>query len=176
MGLFDWLKKKPADGPAITEADPGDEIRDNVRNCSYDAIIELKLDRKQPASELVQAVNDHIHQWQKDGQKAPDSPLDHEPLIYGSLWGEQLVRTLNWEWVNVTFHEHGDTSALGVVSPDRSLAIYPCHFIFGCMANHAPVTIMLSYNMLIDGSSIPTLPPGGYENVMDGVQHIVPPE
>tara|TARA_R110002072_G_scaffold302970_1_gene490468 strand:+ start:362 stop:616 length:255 start_codon:yes stop_codon:yes gene_type:complete len=83
---------------------------------------------------------------------------------------------LNWEWVNVIYEKNGTPyKMVAVVSPGREMMICPFHFVFDCMANHAPVTIALSYNMLVDGSEIPQLPPYGYENVMARVHHIVPP-
>ena len=79
-----------------------------------------------------------------------------------------------WQWASVTFHDFEGSQAAGVFSPDRALAIYPFHFVYGCMENGAPVTILLSYNMLVDGTRIPALPKRGYENVMDNVRHVVP--
>ena len=178
MGLFDRFKKKQrsGDSPAITERPLESDMLHNIRGCARDCATELNLDTEalSPA-ELVKAVNDHLHNWQKQSLPAPESPFKHEPLILGSLWAEQLVATLKWEWVMVVFHEHGDSEAVAVVSPNREMMICPFHFVFGCMANHAPVTIALSYNMLVEGSGIPPLPPNGYENVMDKVHHIVPP-
>jgi len=175
VGLFDRFKKaKPKQGTSERPLD--DEMLNNIRGCAKDCAIELELDTSALSpNELVQAVNDHLRDWQKKSLPAPDSPFKQEPLILGSLWAEQLVATLSWEWVMVVFHEHGDSEAVAVVSPNREMMICPFHFVFGCMANHAPVTILLSYNMLVDGSGIPQLPPNGYENVMDKVQHIVPP-
>ena len=178
MGLFDRFKKKPksGDSPAISERPLDSDMLHNIRGCARDCATELNLDTQTlTPAELVTAVNDHLRDWQKQSLPAPESPFKHEPLILGSLWAEQLVKTLNWEWVMVVFHEHGHSEAVAVVSPNREMMICPFHFVFGCMANHAPVTIALSYNMLVDGSGIPSLPPNSYENVMDKVHHIVPP-
>ncbi|MFX1398075.1 MAG: hypothetical protein ACFFAS_13645 [Promethearchaeota archaeon] len=95
-------------------------------------------------------------------------------LPLGCLWGEQLVRELNWEWAEVIQHDHEDLKIVGVFSEDRSLAIYPFHFVHGCIENKATVTIALAYNMLKEGSSIPKLPSKGYENVMDHINYIIP--
>jgi hypothetical protein len=91
------------------------------------------------------------------------------------LWGEQLVREFGWEWSAVTFHDHNDSKAIGVFTRDRSLAIYPWHFIVGCLENNATVTILLAFNMLVAGT-IPPQEPNGYLNLMDHVIHIIPPE
>ena len=154
------------------EIDAG--MLENIRGCAGDAAAMLGLDlAKQPSTEIVEAVDSFVHNWQK-GSREEVSEDDDLSLTLGSLWGEQMVKELGWEWAGVTFHEHGDAKAVGVFSADRSLAIYPFHFVYGCLENDAPVTIMLAFNMLRDGSKIPSLPPGGYENVMENVHHIVP--
>ncbi len=108
-------------------------------------------------------------------EEFPDGGDDDEPAYtFGSLWGTQLVRQLGWEWGWVTFHDHGDTRAIGVFSPDRALAIYPFHFVHGCLRRNTPVTILLAFDILVDGKRVPRLPPGGYENVMDNVHHAEP--
>ena len=121
MGLFDRFKKnrKPAgDSPAITERPVGDENLHNIRGCARDCAAELGLDMDALSPEqLVSAVNDHIRDWQKQSLTPPESPFKHEPLILGSLWGEQLVATLNWEWVMAvcgnaeTMHEHAHNAS-----------------------------------------------------------------
>jgi hypothetical protein len=172
MGLFDRSKRKSS--APITEDAVDAELLDNIQACAGDALQMLGLDpATTSAAKIVEAVDEFVHNWQK-GKRPPVDPDDDLSLTLGSLWGEQLVKTLGWQWTGVTFHEHGDTNAVGVVSPDRSLAIYPFHFVYGCMENNATVTIMLSYNMLMDRSRIPALPAGGFENVMDNVHHIIP--
>jgi hypothetical protein len=128
--------------------------------------------RQADARTVLEAVNNFVVKWQKGEQ-----PTDLADARYslGAVWGEQLAATLGWEWAGVTFHEHGDSQAVGIFSPDRSLAIYPFHFLLGCLKDpHVPVTILLSFNMLTEGK-VPKMPPKGYQNVMDGVRHIVPP-
>jgi hypothetical protein len=126
------------------------------------------------AETIVRAVNDCVREIQKGcGPEFPDG--ERVDLLLGCLWGSQLVKELNWEWVNVVFHDHGDSEAVGIVSPNRELAIYPFHFVYGCIENNATVTILLAYNML-KGGRVPVLPPRSYENVMDHVHHIVPPD
>jgi hypothetical protein len=72
------------------------------------------------------------------------------------------------------FHDRGDAEAVGVFSRDRSLAIYPFHFVFSCLEERAPVTILLAFQILSEGTRVPKLPAGGYENVMDNVHHSPP--
>lgn len=63
---------------------------------------------------------------------------------------------------------------MAVVSPDRSLIIYPLSFVAQCLEDpDTDCTILLSYNML-DAGNISGMPANGYLSVMDGVHRLVP--
>lgn len=159
--------------PQISESEVSSEQAGLIPQVARSAAEFLEIDLQTAAPEaIVEAVDDFVHRLQREQVAAPED--EEVEIFFGCLWGEQLVREFGWEWANVTFHEHGDVKAIGVFSPDRSLAIYPFHFIIGCLENEAPVTIMLAFNLLRDSSRIPELPPRGYENVMDHVHPIVP--
>lgn len=124
---------------------------------------------------IVAAIDKFVFAWQ-GGKRKLKKGIDPEdvPYMLGSLWGQQLVRKFGWDWKMVTFHEHGDSTAPGVLSPDRSLAVYPIHFIIGCFEDSTvDATIMLSYNMLKAGDTGEDKP-GEYLNYMDVVHRIVP--
>ena len=157
----------------ITETPIDAEVLGNIQGCASDAASMLGIDANSGEIDLVTAIDEFVFAWQK-GDRPEVSADDDLSLTLGGLWGQQLVRKLSWQWASVTFHEHDDASAVGVFSTDRCLAIYPFHFIYGCMENDSPVTIALSFNILLDGSRIPQLPEGSYENVMDNVHHVVP--
>jgi hypothetical protein len=126
-------------------------------------------------AKIVAAVDAFVFDWQC-GDHPPASVLDagDAPFRMGAVWGEQLVRAFGWEWATVTFHEHGDMTAPGVLSPDRSLAVYPIHFIMGCLQDPAvDTTILIAFNMLAAGT-IDSTTPGSYFNLMDGVHRIIP--
>ncbi len=162
--------------PNISESRP-DEERANLLNLVAQdaaAILGVSLETNSP-DEIVAAVNDCARAIKRG--EGPAFPEDSEvDLLLGCLWGSQLIRVLDWEWINITFHDHDDSQAVGVVSPKRDMAIYPFHFIHGCIENAATVTILLSFNMLRERAGAPTYPERSYENVMDHVYHIVPPE
>ncbi len=123
-------------------------------------------------AEIVAAIDEAVYEL----QKASGAPLPYEgdPAIsLGSLWGEQLIREFGWEWASVHFGADG-TKSIGVVSANRSLAIYPLYFARACLDGEAAVTIALAFNMLKDGKRIPKLPPRGYAEVMSCVRPIVP--
>ncbi|WP_406699855.1 hypothetical protein V5E97_13500 [Singulisphaera sp. Ch08] len=126
-----------------------------------------------PPLKIVTAINTFVSKPRTRSSGHVDNWLDRA-LPLGSLWGQQMVRQFNWEWSGVVFQGRGDTKAIGVFSKDRSLAIYPWHFVFGCLENNATVTILLSFNMLLAGK-IPAQKQGDYVNLMDHVHHIIPP-
>ena len=157
---------------------PAENILQNVRDCAAAMSLRLGLDESSTAQQITEAVNEEIHRQQKEGHqdgKPPGDPMDTEPLCLGSLWGEQLVAKFGWEWVLLTFHEHGDANSLGVSSPDRAWIVCPFEFVFGCLVNNVTPTVALSFNMLEDGTRIPGMAPNSYENLMAGVTHIIPP-
>jgi hypothetical protein len=126
-------------------------------------------------AKIVSAVDAFVFDWQC-GDHPPESVLDAEdaPFRMGALWGEQLVRAFGWEWAMVTFHEHGNSTAPAVLSPDRSLAVYPIHFIMGCLQDPTvDTTILLAFNML-KADTVGDTTPGSYFNLMDGVHCIIP--
>jgi hypothetical protein len=92
----------------------------------------------------------------------------------GSLWAEQMRRQFNWGWVNMIQHDHNDFKVLALFDSKRSVGIYPFHYVYGCLENKVYPTILLAFNMLIAGK-IPEFEDHSYTNLMDGVQHIIPP-
>lgn len=130
---------------------------------------------QEPPDLIVAAVDQYVFDWQQGKlPKAKKIDAEDAPFALGTLWGQQLVRAFGWHWAMITFHEHSDSEAPGVIAPDRSLAVYPIHFVQGCLANRGvDVTIALAYNMLKAGK-VKGLPPNKYQNLMEGVRRIVP--
>jgi hypothetical protein len=92
-------------------------------------------------------------------------------LGLGIVWGNQLVRRFGWEWVCLVIN---GVDRYAVVSPDRSLAVYPTYFIKACLDNpYADCTAMLAFNMM-DENNVPDQTPGTYLNMMEGVFRIIP--
>jgi hypothetical protein len=159
----------------MSDAPLNDETMGSIRGCANDALQVLgpKYATADPVT-VVEAVDKFAHRWQKGKRPSTDVVEDTEQarLIFGSLWGEQLVKQFGWEWRQVNFSD--GSVAFGVVSPDRSLVIYPLDFMLGCMQDPGvDVTVALSFNMLLAGS-VPAMKRRSYTNVMEGVHQIVP--
>ena len=160
----------------ITETPLPQDTLDTIKGCAGDALIVLALRRTAGPRKVLAGVDAFACRWQAKDRPAKNVVKDGEEarLIMGSLWGEQLVKKFGWHWAQVTFHDHDDSIAFGVFSPDRSLAIYPLDFMLGCLRNkYVDVTVLLSFNMLLAGK-IPEMKAKSYTNVMEGVHRIVP--
>jgi hypothetical protein len=137
---------------------------------------ELALPEEASADAIIAAIDAAVDRWQdehrgfwKSFKKDPQAA--HVAQGLAALWGQQLVLHFGWEWVCV---QTGDESMFGVVSPDRAIAVYPEAFINACLQDpKLDCTVALAYNMLKEGKVI-GLPPKGYEDLMAGVQRIVP--
>lgn len=128
----------------------------------------------EPAT-IVSAIDAFVFNWQC-GERPPPSVLDPEkvPVMLGAVWGQQFVREFGWEWAIVEFHEHDGMTAPAVLSPDRSLAVYPIHFIMGCLQDSTvDTTILVAFKMLA-ARRIGDTTPGSYFNLMEGVHRIIP--
>lgn len=160
----------------ITEQSIDSELLDDLAKCAARAIKLLGLDPENDSAEtIITAIDAFVFETQQGNTRDFDLNEDEDlPLMLGSAWGVQLVRSLGWQWSSVIFHDHDDVPAVGVFSVDRSLAIYPLHFIYGCLEHDAPVTIALAWSILNDGTRVPELPANGFENVMEHVHHDAP--
>lgn len=159
----------------ISEQPLEPDTADALEESNRDGLRILKLDERADPETVIKAIDAFVDAWQ-EGTRPPETLLDPEdaPFALGSLWGQQIVRQFGWEWAMVTFHDHGDSVAPGVLSPDRALAIYPIHFLMGCLQDpDVDCTVALAFNMLAAGK-IGKVNPGEYFNLMDGVHRIVP--
>jgi hypothetical protein len=161
--------------PKISDEPIPEETLASIRGCAADALAVLgrKFASADPVA-VAEAVDAFAYRWQKGRRPQTDvvADLEEARLLLGSLWGEQLVNQFGWEWVQVNFAD--GSSAYGVVSRDRSLAVYPLEFLLGCLQDPGvDVTVALAFNLLLAGD-VPRMPRGSYTNFMDGVHRIVP--
>lgn len=125
--------------------------------------------------DIVAAIDRFLSKPTKAGWfKKVDNWTDRA-LPLGSLWGSAMSREFGWQWANLIQHDHNDFKVIALVNGDRSLAIFPFHYCFGCLENNVTPTVLLAFNMLKAGT-IPKQSAKSYTNLMDGVHHIVPPD
>ena len=94
-------------------------------------------------------------------------------LGLAALWGTQLVKGQDWYWADVVVNN--EFNEVAVISPDKSMIIFPFAFVRGCIGRQCVCTISLCFNMLTDGSAFAQLPSGGYENILLHIRHVIPP-
>ena len=168
------MKNKGKKG--VSEAPATQDVLDGIIACAESAGEPLNCDlSKLTPDKVIKLIDKFVCQWQKGNRPAPEVLEEEDaPFIMGSLWGQQLAKRFGWEWGMITFHDHGDSVAPAIISKDRSLVIYPMHFLTGCFQDpDVDATIELSYNLLKEGK-LTEFKPGQYFNFMDGVHRIVP--
>ena len=152
-----------------------DAILTNVRGCAAEARRVVGLTDASAPAERVAAADAFVYRWHRGDRRPADgvAPAD-VPFLFGSLWGEAVVDALGWTWAQVVFNRHPDTVATAVVSPDRSLAVFPIHYIAGLGDDpEADCTIALSFDELAAGR-VDGFTPGGFADVMDHVYRTAP--
>jgi hypothetical protein len=129
----------------ISERPVDSKILPSIKACAVDGLRLLGLGEESDPQTVVEAVDEFAYQWQK-GKRPSKEILDPEdaPFTMGSLWG------------------------------DRSLVIYPIHFLLGCFRSAGvDCTVALSFNML-GAREFGQTKPKEYLNVMECVHRIVP--
>ncbi len=159
----------------ITEKPLAPNVASSLDGSNQQAARVLRVQVTDDPKTIITAIDTFADNWQQ-GVRPAAGVLDGEdaPFALGSLWAEQLIRKLRWEWANIIFHDHGNSKAPAILSPDRALAIYPIHFLIGALKNPGvDVTIALAFNMLVAGK-FGKVAPKSYLNVMESVRRIVP--
>lgn len=152
-----------------------ESIAENIPGAAAEGAELVGISVDAEPQEIVAAINDFLTTANKSDAVADIDLWTDRALPLGCLWGEALARAFEWQWASLIQHDHDDYQAVAIVNPDRSLAIFPFHYCYGCLENRVIPTVLLAFNMLQAGT-IPPQKPRGYVNVMDGVRHIIPPE
>jgi len=121
---------------------------------------------------IVTAIDEFVAHPPRPGFLKRVDNWNERAMPLGALWGEQLVRRLGWQWMMVI--DDDEEASIGVFDVRRSMGIYPFDYVFECIESRGQPAILLAFNMLAAGT-MPSFPDRSYEDIMDGVQHIVPP-
>jgi hypothetical protein len=151
-------------------------VRKAVTLGNKEALSALKLKEASSPRVLVKAIDKFVYDWQggKRAKSKAFDTLDDIPVALGCLWGTQLIRQFDWEWVLIRPRKTRLDPRLAIVSPDRSLCIWPIEFITDAMEfDTIDVTIALSFNMLREGLPKP-FTAKTYTDLMDKVERLVP--
>jgi hypothetical protein len=127
--------------------------------------------------EWVDFVDDIAHAWQSGAP--PDFNgevvLDDLHLLLGCLWGNQICSVHGWQWVSLKFkYPRSSWTGDAIVSVDRSLYILPYAYVIE-RANDKDLDIAIGASIRVIGTEvIPTFPAMSFQNLMHGLQRIVP--
>lgn len=150
------------------------DIRAQLTGCAETAPSILGLTGT--IAEKIQQLDEQLVECQTDvhafAAKFPDEDI---VVLFGVAWGQCLVEEFSWQWKKVSFERDGaDEKLIAVVSPDRSMAIYPFEYVRAYLDDPTlDVTIALAFNML-QAKNHPNFEPDGLVDFMSGVQRIVP--
>ncbi len=155
----------------IKESTPSEERQGLINSVANDAALYLKVSNNTP-QEIIAKINQTIEDL--FFAKATSIPTDEEPyLLLGALWGAQLQRQFNWYWADVMIND--EIPEVALISPKQEMIIFPFSFVGSCLNKQCISTIELAFNMLLENKQLQTLPQGGYENIMLGIHHVIPP-
>lgn len=156
---------------STTEEELPESMAQNLVRAAIEGAEIVAAEMDSSAHEVISKINTFL-----EPPNSKNSNVDNWSdlvLPIGCLWAKVVIEHFGWAWVSLIQHDHDDFQAVAIVNQDRSLAIFPFHYIFGCLENGVDPTILLAFNML-DTGGIPPQPANGYANMMDGVRHIIP--
>jgi hypothetical protein len=156
--MVDLNEMNPTKDPTERPLTPTEteELHDSLEQ----GLLKLAVDANGESEEIIEALSDHLDQvyekyWDaRDDGEGADVKVDgwdrHDwALAYGAVFGEQLVRAAEWEWV--WLEKEGD-GVLAVVSPEREFVVFAPHIFrlfFDDVQNANNISLL--FNMILDG-------------------------
>lgn len=143
-------------------------IQQEIRQHMADAGLMVRVEPGEDTpGAIIAAIDVFLGKWQA-GERPDVDEDDDLALMLGSLWGQQVVEALGWEWASMTLPgKRKPVVVIGVFSPDRAAALYPFHAVRAGLDKGAPVAVRRVFSMLMEGAKLHGLPARGYKNVMD---------
>lgn len=138
-----------------------DEERDAILQCCLDGLNLLGVDLHQfkadgyeldGAPQIQRLIYEAIPRFRQSPAEFAPLTLDDTALTLGSLWGEALCASADWEWAYVTL---GETQKFCVLSEDRSHLVFPHLLLKEQLEGSTHPTTLLLYNMIKDGGAPP---------------------
>ena len=158
----------------ISEVPIDDIILENIPGAAQEGADLIAVSMDSSPLDIVRAIDAFVSKPPKKRWFKKTDNWNDRAMPLGALWGIQMIRTFEWEWVCLVQHEHNDLKVIGVFNKKRSIGLYPFLSIYGIVEGGVAPTIELAYNMLSAGK-IPSFEDGALQNLMEGVHHVVPP-
>lgn len=164
LHLNDWHKDKLElalkQKYRCQESKVENEFKILISNSYQEAKSVLKIDNNATSEEIInkiyECINNNISfRWFKRRYKAN---LANQ---LGALWGETLIKKLNWEWCNIT--DYKNNSYYAICNQDRSFATNPISNIYSLLnTNESNNNSALLFNMITD-NGLPESIPNSYD-------------
>lgn len=153
------------------QAIPANEIADFT---AFAESVYPELPKEKPNATPIDVIDATIYTWQQS-ETMPIEEIESNDLVLalGMLWGNILVEKYNWHWAILTFHEFNNWQGQAIVAPDSSLFMLPFAYIHQCLVGEAEVKVSASL-VALDSDVIPSFPPNSFQDLMQGLQRIVP--
>lgn len=128
-----------------------------------DGLQALDLNEEEQPLTIVSAIGNRVDEERVAVKDLPEDDYADFILSMACLWGTQICRAYNWEWVTLNYD---GGSSVAIVSPDRAVAVYPLFYFKDFIDElDRETTIILVFNMLnpvhID-RDLPEKRAGGY--------------
>ena len=157
----------------VEESPPNQERLDLIDAVVGDAVLLLGVDPEHNSPQtIMRKLNDAVVDL-AFSRPSPVSDDENPHLLLGALWGAQMARQFNWYWADVTID--GQFNEVAMISPNQEMIIFPFSFTSACISKRCICTLLLAFNMLLEGDQVGKFSHGSYENIMLNVHHIVPP-
>ncbi len=155
---------KVANPAPPTEKPLGRQALDEIENYAAQAarVLDLKRD-KDPPEHIVKRIGGFTDSFRRNLKLSDKEERIEFCLTFASLWGEQICRAHQWEWVELS--RNGDT-IISVASPDRAYCCFPLHYFQNLI--NTPTrdsTVILLFNMLGEKNQ-PDRKPNAYVPLM----------
>lgn len=157
----------------IVESQPDEERMSLINAVADEAAALLSVNGE---SDSPQSIVSKIYDTTVDlvfGKQTPVSEDENPHLLLGALWGRQMERQFDWYWADVIIDDQFDEVAM--IAPNQEMIIFPLSFTAAIIDRQCICTIMLAFNMLLEGTQFEEIPAGAYENIMLNIHHLIPP-
>jgi len=111
---------------------------------------------------LIATIRDAVDVVREGEADIPNNYEDFEEIAFalGTLWGDVVCRTSDWEWVYL--EEDNGYEGWAITSNDRSYACYPHHLVLEILYTQDRENNLVSLFNMIDNSILPPASPGDY--------------
>jgi hypothetical protein len=141
------LFQEKGTGSMVTEQPLSADDRDMIDMYTSDGLHALGLDEGEPPVSIVTAIDRRVDEERAAVKDLPEDEYAGFILSMACLWGTQICRAYNWEWVTL---DYGSGTSPAIVAPDRAVAIYPLFYFKDFIDDPERVTTIVPFFNMLD--------------------------